>query len=569
MRKFIFWIQLLAFYTALAVLFTLPLVIHFQNYILSSDFDSTQYIWNEWWMKESLTNLVANPFYTQIIYYPYRIGLIYNAFIPFHAFISVPLQIIFGLIPAHNFLILASLIVSAYGSYLLCYEITRKKNGSLLGSILFAFSPFVTEKIQMHINLSDIYPIPWFVFYLIRSLKQPRLINIMLASIFLLIIFLTDYYYLFYTLLFTLLFFIYFHQKILFHTLLRIFLLFSILILPYIVFFITDLKQNQYFEIYYEAALHSPDVLRYIIPWHNPYFQSLTNTILVSIGKTIEGENYYLGLLPICILFYIVYKRKLNNRFVTFFLLIFVVFFLLSLGPVLKIAGATTNILLPFAVLLEIPIIRELRVSGRFAIFCYLSLAVISSYGITEMLKGFQSKFKLVVLFISTFILLFEFYPGLRNLEYFPLPSVYNLIRNDSDHFAVLEIPVPFWSDPYRIMYYQTVHEKPIIGGMLSRVPKAVEDYYWQDFFLANIISLHRPEIDYFDLYHEKLTEEIVKSSLSTYHIKYILLHANNDNEVISDRMKQLKKVLDRMSFLKLINNADSIFVYTYNNYSQ
>ncbi|TAL67192.1 MAG: hypothetical protein EPN88_07625, partial [Bacteroidetes bacterium] len=442
-------------------------------------------------MKKSLVDLKQNPFYTHYIYYPFGTGLIYNAFTPLHGVFSIPFQLLFGLTTAHNIVLILSLIAAAFGTFFLCYELCRDKKYSIIGSILFAFSPFVMERIQMHINLSDVFPIVWFVLFFVKAHKKPLLNFILFSSVFLFFIFLTDYYYLFYTLLFIGIYIIFFRTRALFFTTCKILTIFLIVTSPFLIMFIHDYQNLNFYEIYQDARALSPDLFRFVIPsWQNQHLLRWYELIYNKVGRNIDGETYYFGLIPLGFLIFSVIKLFRKNIWIKFFTFVFFIFFIFALGPTLKIGGENTNLLLPFSLLQQTPMLRELRVSGRFIIYCYLALAVIVSITLKKLLYKSQVLWKRIGILFVFLVVLIEYWPGTIQLEKFEDYPVYQTIKDDKDNFSVLEIPIPFWSDYNRIMYFQTIHEKPIIGGMVSRVPKSIVELYHQDALLDNIVFL-------------------------------------------------------------------------------
>jgi hypothetical protein len=161
-------------------------------------------------------------------------------------------------------------------------------------------------------------------------------------------------------------------------------------------------------------------------------------------------------------LFYVVKDKKID-----FWLLSAIVFFLLSLGPLLHIAGEIYFIPFPYIVFPFLPVLSFLRDPARFGLLVMLSLAVISGYAMTNLLKGMKRK-NTAALLVSI-IVLFEFLAVPYPLTELTIPEFYDRLAENPSNRAVLDVPVPR-STSYsgRYMFYQTKHEKKMVGGYIG-----------------------------------------------------------------------------------------------------
>src|SRR5262249_25096744 len=61
----------LAIGLAISLAMTFPLVLHLGSRVLEDgSFDPFQFLWNIWWVRESLVVLHTNPFFTRLLFYP-------------------------------------------------------------------------------------------------------------------------------------------------------------------------------------------------------------------------------------------------------------------------------------------------------------------------------------------------------------------------------------------------------------------------------------------------------------------------------------------------------------------
>lgn len=152
-------------------------------------------------------------------------------------------------------------------------------------------------------------------------------------------------------------------------------------------------------------------------------------------------------------------------------------FFLLSLGPVLQINGVQIN--LPFAMpyrwIENLPVLNISRSPDRFDMPLTLCLAALAGFGTNVLLTKWWQRVQLTRrgAFIGVGVL------GLILLELAPIPypqlkadipAWYYQLGEEQGDFSILELPPQddFWHGAYR-MYFQTAHGKHIFGGYISR----------------------------------------------------------------------------------------------------
>ncbi len=201
-----------------------------------------------------------------------------------------------------------------------------------------------------------------------------------------------------------------------------------------------------------------------------------------------------------------------------------ITFAIFTLGPVLQIRGRylfpfdnlfreqgipqDVTFPLPFAILHWLPIIRANRVPARFSVVLGLSLAVLAGFGAFKILRMFNVKFKrqnakiinrhshvftfhvsrftlYLVAFILLTIALFDQISVPLPLTSAKVPGVYAQIGAENGDFSLMQLPLGwrnsfgvFGAERTQIQYYQTVHQKPMLGGNISRAPAFKFDYY-------------------------------------------------------------------------------------------
>ena len=168
----------------------------------------------------------------------------------------------------------------------------------------------------------------------------------------------------------------------------------------------------------------------------------------------------------------------------------------------------------------------DFRAPARFMIMTFLGLAMLASFTIHNLMKDYFTgdKKKYIVVVAIGIVILFEY-------SFIPYPSyseqisdVYEIIKNDTTVRAILESPMGgtgdflLMTDP-TILYYQTVHEKPIYSGHESR-PSLDVLRETQTYFL-NMFQLEGSKNDV-------IKQDIGIHGLSIlnyYEIDYVMIH--------------------------------------------
>jgi hypothetical protein len=154
----------------------------------------------------------------------------------------------------------------------------------------------------------------------------------------------------------------------------------------------------------------------------------------------------------------------------------------LALGPFVQVAGVNTFIPGPWALLRYVPIITGTRMPTRFAIPLSMVFSMLFGLALNEIGQRRPGARRALLAAVGV-VLLFELMPFPRQLYAANVPDVYRTIASDPRDVRVLELPFGFRSGEWSqgdfsaaSLFYQTVHEKQLIGGALSRIsPQEVE----------------------------------------------------------------------------------------------
>lgn len=160
-----------------------------------------------------------------------------------------------------------------------------------------------------------------------------------------------------------------------------------------------------------------------------------------------------------------------------------VFFTLVALGPFVTVAGANTAVPTPWTFLRYLPPISYARSPARALVVALLGLSIVAALALADLLAHGRRARWLGAIVVALAIA--ELWPAPRPLFPATVPAFYRTIAADPRDVRVLELPTGIRDGTFsvgnfsaRAQFYQTAHEKPLVGGYLSRVsPRRVRAF--------------------------------------------------------------------------------------------
>lgn len=181
-------LAVIAFFAVLSALYFWPLPLHFSTHIPGFPGDNFFFLWDQRWVQLSLARLHASPLYTDWIYYPLGVPLIFHALVPAHGLFALPLYSLgLGSVPIFNLLFLLSYVLTGYATWLLVLRLTGSRLAGLIAGLVFTFCPYKWTHAQGHLNLIYTQWIPLFLLCLLDTLSARRWRFPLFAGLFLLL----------------------------------------------------------------------------------------------------------------------------------------------------------------------------------------------------------------------------------------------------------------------------------------------------------------------------------------------------------------------------------------------
>jgi len=500
--------------------------------------DGYVFLWDYWWVRTALMQPGLHVMSTRYLFWPHEVGLRYHTLVLLHSAIAALLQSALSLIQTYNLLLLLSLAACAWGAFLLCRYLTGSTAAAAVAGLAFGFCPYLTTHALAHQNLIAAEWLAPFAYFALRGLREHRLKHVIGAGVCWALVGLCEWYYFLYAgMLLAILLVCELGARprrwlgALAATC-GIVALTMAALSPLLAPMLAERAHGRYMQqpLARPAALGGQPGL-YITPaFTHPLLGDAGSAVLRSQATSRAEGTLYLGVVVIALaLTGVAYRRRQLLPWIAggaFFLL-------LALGPHLRLGqqtqfnamallliggppgngfdlplsaglserlamemigggdflGAQDRIALPYLWLWQyFPVTRLAAVPTRAVLPGMLCLVVLAAAGLAAILEGLERRSRLIIAGIAAGVIVFEFLPAPYPMRDLRVPRFYRQLAGRDHHphhaeerqllggdFALAEVPL--LGDYAVSMYYQTVHHKPILAGLVSRQPPHALDF--------------------------------------------------------------------------------------------
>jgi hypothetical protein len=229
--------------------------------------------------------------------------------------------------------------------------------------------------------------------------------------------------------------------------------------------------------VFWRSSPRGLDLLAYLVPNPNhPLFGGAARAWVSTMPGSFSENVASLPFVALACLGFAVWK--LGFRPPREWSIVAVLFGLMALGPFVQVAGVNTYLPGPWALLRYIPGVGAARTPHRFAIVLMLAFSILFALALTHITARYPAR-RRAILIVVGLLLLAELMPAPRALRSAEIPDIYRTIKDDPRDVRVLELPFGFRDGESShgnfnaaSQFYQTFHEKALIGGYLSRIPR-------------------------------------------------------------------------------------------------
>jgi hypothetical protein len=190
----------------------------------------------------------------------------------------------------------------------------------------------------------------------------------------------------------------------------------------------------------------------------------------------------WLGLVPIALLLVAPRPDAGAEREARLWRVVAIAFAIFALGPFLTIGGFDTGLKLPELALRYVPFAANARMPGRAVVGVYLALGVLVAMSLQRSTGRLRSP---AVQWLLIVLVAFEYWDAPIRLTPLQHPGVYHALAA-APPGAVCEVPfgigdglsVGVGSQERAVLYYATLHEHPLAGGYIGRMPQDAAERY-------------------------------------------------------------------------------------------
>jgi hypothetical protein len=470
---------------------TYPLIWSFSMEFFTNAGDGLQNVWNLWWVNQAVTVLHTTPWFTTYLHYPAGVSLVGHTLNPFNGLLAIALLRSMTLVATHNTIVVFSFVMGGVSEFWLSYVFCRRYWPSIIGGCVFTFSQYHFAHADGHLQLVALEWLPVFALTWHVLLKKPTVIGAAGSALVLLLVILCDYYYYVYSILYAaiatgceawhrrdLLFFArkpHIGPFVLFCALLA-------LTSGQLIVQLLELNAADPLLGSHEADMFSTDLLAVIVPGGHWRFADLSMPFWEALPGNIHESSVDVGVAVVGSLAYLLrYRSHQPVRQAASWWFVLLVFWLLSLGPVLRIWGtAFPEVPTPYRVLLKlIPALSLSGVPARMMVMVFLAAGVLTAVSFAWLWRA--SPVRRLVACAVLVLLTVEYLPRPIPTTPADVPGYVLALRDVASPGGLLDL-VSGYSSDYTFgedtgkgiaLYYQTVHKRPMASGYVARLPQS------------------------------------------------------------------------------------------------
>ncbi|MGD2144326.1 MAG: hypothetical protein PVF54_07605 [Anaerolineae bacterium] len=474
-------------YAVLTVVMTWPVVSRLGTHLVGDGDDMWVHYWNGWWVKQVLDQ-GGSPYYTDLLFHPTGVSLLYHNFGWVNITLWLVLESLVGGVVGYNLVYLIHIPLCGLAMFALVRKLTRSQTAAFLAGLVFAFWPYRMLDAN-HPNMICTEGFPLLMLALLRLFRGEKplwsgalggtvlaligymrwqlviLAGLMMAA------------YLLYTVAWE-------RERWTRRTAAGLALmvaLASALVAPAVRPLVRDQLTHGLDEdlSVVDAGSRKQDVLAWVLPQPQHVLSGVYNDIFPDYGYSRERSRFsaFLGHVAIALVTIgVAAQRKKKETW--FWASLAILCLVFAWGPHLRFNTVLhTGVPLPYRLIGWLLPIKLLRNPHRFTALLAVPVAVLAGYGALT-LKTWSTRRRwrrygvlaLAWPVLIAFLILLDYWSVPMVTVSADVPDFYQAVAEDPDGFAIMGVPGSRGHTEY-YMFYQTVHERPILGGHVSRLP--------------------------------------------------------------------------------------------------
>jgi hypothetical protein len=460
---------------------------HFTKGFFLDAGDGFQNVWNIWWVNHALEH-GQNPYFTTMLHWPHGTTLIpqtmniYNGLVGFlliHAFG-------FSLVEAVNFAVVFSFIMGGVTMFWFVKKLIGVYWVALVAGALFTFSSYHFAHAIGHLQLVSFEWIPLFLLAFWTLLEKMRYRYAFMAGGALFLVILCDYYYLFWSVILAGMWIawkLWKHELKITKQNLKVLGAFAVtagVLVGPLAYSLVHLNKIDPLTGAHDPTMFGMDPLTIFMPGGTWYWNTLTLRYWIHLPYMAETSIFFgFGLLSVLAITY--FKMRYRPRqfkappFLLFWWIVLAVFAVLALGPHPNIFNySDTTIPLPYYFLQKV--FPTLAISGmpvRWILIALMAAIIIVSYTLSRLDFSKKKSWYLAGAFVLVSFI--DLWPTPLPLTPVAVPAYVHVLARLPDGAVIDNAAL---SEAYQLRH-QTVFEKPMAFGYVTRLPQSVANKDW------------------------------------------------------------------------------------------
>ncbi|MBC7251079.1 MAG: hypothetical protein H5T62_12440 [Anaerolineae bacterium] len=464
-------------YVLLTGVLTWPVLPRLSTHLAGGpDPDLWVFQWNNWWLRQALQRGI-NPYHTDLLFHPQGVSLTAHSFSWGMSALWLLLESLVGPVAAYNLTLLLTFVLSGYTMYLLAREFSDHAGAAFVAGLVLAFCPYRLSQSTAHISLAAMQWLPLFMLYLVRTVRRCSVRTAVLSGVFLALAGLECWHFLTFAGLWSGLYVVY---SLVFERgkwrwragalLALAAVVCAALIAPLLIPIVREHLSagGAGYALPAQLSKEPADLLAYFTPSR---LHPLWGQRVVGIYQRFTANDRWIAFVGYGVLALSVYAALRRVRGSGLWLTGAVGFALLALGRDLTIGGvAHADLFMPYRLVDDIILFRMLRHPDRFNLMVMLCLAMVVGLAWADLVRRLPGRTQNVALVALTGLILGEYlalpYP---TTEPTVSPFYHQLARDPAD-YAIIDLPMGR-QRAKKYMYFQTIHGKRLVEGMVARTP--------------------------------------------------------------------------------------------------
>jgi hypothetical protein len=490
-------------YTLTTCVMMYPVSLHPASMVVGEERgDVYEYIYQLWWAKQGVLEPDTSLINLTLMNHPVGIEHPFLLTMIGVQLLALPFSLFLSPAATYNSQILLSFVLSGMTMYWFSTELTGSRRAGLVGGFIFAFFLNKTGHVMAgHLPQATAYLFPLYALFLWRVIQKPSWRTVLVTAPILTLACLIHVMHIPYIVLpvtVAVLLVAIVETGRAFFTWRRlgslglVFSLAAVMIVPFLLPTVMHATQESGYLSKTGIVNSSTDLLAFFTP--SPYHPILSGLgLLPSFAEQVfpsqeslrEGLAYP-GVLAVGLALWGLIRKRQGAWIWGVLALAAAV---LSLGPLLKVGGELalyrvdmeqSYIVLPYALLKQMPLLHVGRTPGRLNQTTMFALAMLASFGVAELSSLLARRPHLLTSLLALMLVGI----GLEYVAIWPFPAstagippTIQSIAGESSDGALLYPGMPRNEVNHQALYFQTVARRPVVGGRLHRILPEV--YPW------------------------------------------------------------------------------------------